>query len=389
MKTLQTTLIHPSYAAPEGFAALPSAIHHASTVLFESVAALRADRHDWSDKSSYLYGLKGTPTTYELEARLAEIEGGTHCLLTPSGLGAINLVDLALLGSGDDVLLPDNVYGPSRGLGGWLREKFGVSARHYDPLIGAGIGDLIRPNTRLVWTEAPGSISMEVPDIPAICQAAHAQGVPVAMDNTWSAGLAFKPFDHGVDIALQALTKYQSGGSDVLMGAVITRDLDLIKRLAVTHEHLGFGVGKDDAYLVLRSLPSLKLRFEAHDRGAREVATWLKGRPEIARVLHPAFPDCPGHETWKRDFTGAGGVFSVLFHPRFTETQIDRFIDGLAFFKIGYSWGGATSLCLPYRMAEMRDRWEPEGLLVRFHIGLEAPGDLIADIDRSLGTALA
>ncbi len=387
-KTLQTALVHSEYAPPAGFSALPPAIHHASTVLFESVAALRGHVHDWSDKSSYTYGLKGTPTTYELEARLAEIEGGTLCLVTPSGLAAITLVDMALLATGDDVLLPDNVYGPSRELGSWLQARLGVTARFYDPLIGSGLAGMIRPTTRLVWVEAPGSVSMEVPDVPALTRAAHAHGALVAMDNTWSAGLAFQPFAHGVDISIQALTKYQSGGSDVLMGAVITRDAELARRLGAVHHLLGYGVGKDDAYLVLRSLPSLKLRFEAHDRGARQVAAWLKERPEIVRLLHPAFPDCPGHESWKRDFTGAGGVFSVLFAPRFTEAQIDAFIDGLELFKIGYSWGGAVSLCLPYRMADMRERWEAKGTLVRFHIGLEDPQDLIEDIRRSLSVNL-
>lgn len=388
-KSKQTALIHSDFTPPGGFAALPTPIHHASTVLFENVAALRAIGPSWGDRSSYTYGLNGTPTTYELEARLAEIEGGAHCLLTPSGLAAISVVDMALLQGGDEVLIPDNVYGPSRELGDWLKARFTVTPRYYDPMIGAGIADLFRPNTRLVWTEAPGSVSMEVPDMPAICRAAQARGVLVAMDNTWSAGLAFRPFDHGVDISVQALTKYQSGGSDVLMGAVITRDPALNSRLAMVHHHLGFGVGKDDAYLVLRSLPTLKMRFEAHDAAARDVAAWLKGRAEIAKVLHPGFPDCPGHEHWKRDFTGAGGVFSVLFDPRYSEAQTDRFIDALRYFKIGFSWGGAKSLCLPYRIQTMRTRWEGTGQLLRFNIGLEDPTDLIADIRQALDTALA
>jgi cystathionine beta-lyase len=333
--------------------------------------------------------LKGTPTTYELESRIAEIEGGTHALLTPSGLSAITLVNMTFLKEGDDILLPDNVYGPSRDLGRWMDERFRVTARFYDPRIGGGIAGMIRSNTRLIWVEAPGSVSMEVPDVPAICKAAKVHGVRVAMDNTWSAGLAFHPFEHGVDLSIQALTKYQSGGSDVLMGAVITRDRELVRCLGAVHHLLGYGVGKDDTYLVLRSLPSLKLRFEAHDRGARRVAAWLKGRSEITRLLHPAFPDCPGHDIWLRDFTGAGGVFSVLFDRRYTDAQIDRFIDGLDYFKIGYSWGGATSLCLPYRMTDMRERWVEEGSLVRFHIGLEDPDDLIADIEKSLLASLS
>ncbi|HEX8883682.1 MAG TPA: cystathionine beta-lyase [Noviherbaspirillum sp.] len=381
-KSLQTRLIHHDYRAPDGFAAFPTAIHHASTVLFKDVAALRS--RNWQDKTGYTYGLHGTPTTFTLEARLAAIEGGSHCVLAPSGLAAIAMVDLALLKTGDDVLLPDNVYNPSRELGNWLSKDFGISARYYDPTVGAGIAALIQPNTRLIWTEAPGSVSMEVPDIPAICKAAHAAGALVAIDNTWSAGIAFAAFDHGVDIVMQALTKYQSGGSDVLMGAVICRDKALHQRLETAHMRLGYGVGADDAYLVSRGLATMKLRFDAHDRGARQLAAWLKARPEVSRVLHPAFPDCPGHAHWKRDFTGAGGLFSVIFDERYSEAQTDRFIDSLRLFKIGYSWGGANSLCVPYRMQGMRQGWQAKGQLLRFNVGLEDPADLIADIEQAM-----
>jgi cystathionine beta-lyase len=381
-KSLQTALIHSNYVPPAGFSAFPTAVHYASTVLFDSVAALRS--RNWQDKTAYTYGLHGTPTTFTLEARLAAIEDGKHCLLAPSGLAAIAMIDFALLKSGDDVLIPDNVYNPNRELGNWLARDFGVSVRFYDPLIGAGIAGLIQANTRLIWTEAPGSVSMEVPDIPAICAAAHDKGIMVAIDNTWSAGIGFRAFEHGVDIVMQALTKYQSGGSDVLMGAVITRDPELNHRIELAHMRLGFGVSVDDSYLVLRGLPTMKLRFDAHDAGARKVATWLKARPEIARVLHPAFSDCPGHEIWKRDFSGAGGLFSVIFDERYTETQTDRFIDNLELFKIGFSWGGANSLCVPYRIQTIRRGWSGQGQLVRFNIGLEDPLDLIADIERAL-----
>jgi cysteine-S-conjugate beta-lyase len=385
-KSLQTALIHSDYTPPEGFAAFPAPIHHASTVLFKNVAALRS--RNWQDKTAYTYGLHGTPTTFTLEARLAEIEGGTHCLLAPSGLAAIAMVDFALLKTGDDVLIPDNVYNPNRELGRWLERDFGISARFYDPMIGAGIAGLIQPNTRLVWTEAPGSVSMEVPDIPAICKAvqqkrADGQEIRVAIDNTWSAGIAFRAFEHGVDIVMQALTKYQSGGSDVLMGAVITHDKELTHRIEMAHMHIGFGVSADDTYLVLRGLPTMKLRFDAHDAGARKVAGWLKARPEIARVLHPAFEDCPGHDIWQRDFTGAGGLFSVVFDERYSEAQTDRFVDSLKLFKIGFSWGGSNSLCVPYRIQAMRKKWSGQGQLVRFNIGLEDPVDLIADIEQA------
>jgi cysteine-S-conjugate beta-lyase len=381
-KSLQTLLTTTDYTPPAGFAAFPTAIHHASTVLFNDVAALRA--RNWQDKNAYTYGLHGTPTTFTLEARLAEIEGGTHCLLAPSGLAAIAMIDFAFLKTGDDVLIPENVYGPNRELGNWLAKDFGIAARYYDPLIGEGIAALIQDNTRLIWTEAPGSVSMEMPDIPAICRAAHARGVLVALDNTWSAGLAFRAFDHGVDVVMQALTKYQSCGSDVLMGAVITRDKSIHQKIELAHMRLGMGVSADDVYLVLRGLSSMKLRFEAHDASARIVANWLKYRDEIAHVLHPAFPECPGHEIWKRDFTGAAGLFSVIFNERYSEAQTDAFIDALQLFKIGYSWGGANSLCVPYRMQTMRQQWTQAGQLVRLNIGLEDPQDLIADLEQAL-----
>jgi cystathionine beta-lyase len=381
-KTVQTSLIHSDYEAPGGFGAFPPGVHRASTVLFENVAAMRSGQ--WKDKSSYTYGLHGTPTTFTLEARLAQIEGGSHCLLAPSGLAAIAMINFALLKSGDDVLLPENVYNPNRELGRWLAQDFGVSARFYDPMIGSGIADLIRPNTKLVWTEAPGSVSMEVPDLPAICRAAKEKGVPVALDNTWSAGLALRGFEVGADIVMHALTKYQSGGADLLMGAVITQDRLLNDQLAQAHMRLGLGVGADDAYLVMRGLPTMKLRFEAHDAGARKVAAWLKARPEISKVLHPAFEDCPGHANWRRDFHGAGGLFSVLFDARYTEEQTDRFVDALRLFGIGYSWGGPNSLVMPYRIRAIRSHWQEQGVLVRFNIGLEDTGDLIADLEQAL-----
>jgi cystathionine beta-lyase len=380
-KSLQTRLTTTGYRPPEGFAAFPTAIHHASTVLFKNVAALRA--RNWQEKSGYTYGLHGTPTTFTLEARLADIEGGSHCLLAPSGLAAIAMINLALLKSGDDVLIPDNAYNPNRELAHWLQADFGISAQFYDPLIGEGIADLIKPNTRLIWAEAPGSVSMEMPDVPAICRAAKSHGVPVALDNTWSAGIAFHAFEHGVDIVMQALTKYQSGGSDALMGAVITRDKALHRKIDTAHMRLGMGVSADDTYLVLRGLPSMKLRFEAHDASARKIAGWLKQRPEIAQVLHPAIEGCPGHDIWKRDFTGAAGLFSVLFDPAYSEAQTDRFIDSLKLFKIGYSWGGANSLAVPYRMTQIRREWPYQGQLVRFNVGLEDAADLIDDLHQA------
>lgn len=379
----QTAIVHSDYQPPAGFDAFTPAIERASTILFADVAAMRA--RNWQGRNGYTYGLHGTPTTFRLEAQLAEIEGGKHCLLAPSGLAAIAMVNFGFLKTGDDVLIPENVYHPNREMGDWLSGDFGITTRYYDPLIGAGIAGLIQPNTRLIWAETPGSVTMEVPDIPAISKAAHDWGVLVAVDNTWSAGLAFDAFAHGADIVLHALTKYQSGGSDLLMGAVITREEALFTRLSVAHMRLGFGVGMDDVYLILRSLPTMKLRFEAQDAAGRTVAAWLKQRPEIARVLHPAFPDCPGHDIWQRDFTGAAGLFSLLFDPVYTEAQTDRFVEALKFFKIGFSWGGTHSLCVPFRVASMRKDWHNAGQLLRLHIGLEDVNDLIADLEQAFG----
>jgi cystathionine beta-lyase len=365
----QTGLLHGGYAPPDGFEAFPPAIHHASTVIFKNVAELRS--RDWRSKEGYTYGLHGTPTTFTLEARIAAHEGGEHCILAPSGLAAIALCNLALLRSGDDVLIPNNAYAPSRDMGRWLARDFGISARFYDPMVD-DIAALLLPNTRLVWAEAPGSVTMEVPDLRAMSAATRAAGVPLALDNTWSAGLALNGFDVGADIVMSALTKYASGGSDVLMGALVTRDKGLNDKLALAHMRIGMGVSADDAYLVMRGLPSMQARFTQHDSAAREIATWLKTRPEVSKVLHPMFADCPGHANWQRDFTGAAGLFSFILPDH---VAADRFVDALELFAIGYSWGGAHSLVMPYE-TEL-------GAIIRLNIGLEHPADLINDLTQA------
>jgi cystathionine beta-lyase len=388
-RALQTRIVHAETELKPGFASFATPVMRASTVIFPDLATVRAA--DWRDDSQWRYGLHATPTSAALAQRIAAIEGGKHALLQPSGLAAISNVYFGIVKSGDDVLIPDNVYSPNRDHGEWLARDFGVSVRYYDPLIGAGIAELIRPNTRLIWIEAPGSVTMEVPDVRAIVEAARARDVVTAIDNTYSAGLAFRPLELGVDISVQALTKYQSGGSDVLMGATITVDHELHLKLKRARMHLGIGVSSDDCSLVLRSLPSMKARFEAHDRTALGLARWLKTRPEIAAVLHPALPDCPGHALFMRDFTGAGGLFSVIFDERYSPAQIDAFVEALELFAIGWSWGGANSLAMPYDVASMRaaSGWTHRGTLVRFYAGLEEEADLRADIERSLAAALA
>ncbi len=389
LSQMASSLIHPKEKKAVGWQSLCVPIDRASTVVFPDLAAFRS--HDWDDDAQWRYGLYGTPTTAALAQRIAILEGGEYALLQPSGLAAISNIYFGLMKVGDDVLVPDNAYISNREHGDWLAERLGISVRYYDPMIGSGIAELIKPNTRLLWIEAPGSVTMEVPDVRALSAVARQYGVITALDNTYSGGLAFRPFEHGCDISMHALTKYPSGGSDVLMGATVTKDKHLHAQLKLARMRMGLNVSVDDCALVLRSLNSLATRYEAHTRSALELAKWLKNRPEIDLVLHPALPDCPGHAHWKRDFDGAGGLFSVIFNPTFSEAQIDAFIEGLRLFKIGLSWGGAHSLALTFRVANLRTatRWTHAGILVRFYIGLEATQDLRADLEQSLKTHLS
>jgi cysteine-S-conjugate beta-lyase len=384
----QTRIVHAETHLEPGFEAFTTPVVRASTVVFPDMATVRGA--DWRNDAQWRYGLHATPTSASLAQRIAAIEGGKQALLQPSGLSAISNVYFGIVKSGDDVLVPDNVYSPNREHGDWLAQDFGLSVRYYDPLIGAGIAELIRPNTRLIWLEAPGSVTMEVPDVRAIVAVARARNVVTAIDNTYSAGLAFRPLELGVDISVQALTKYQSGGSDILMGATITIDREVHLKLKRARMRMGIGVSADDCSLVLRSLPSMKARFEAHDRTALGLARWLKTRPEIAAVLHPAMPDCPGHAVFMRDFTAAGGLFSVVFHERYRAQQIDAFVEALELFALGWSWGGANSLAMPYDVASMRppSNWPHRGTLVRFYAGLEDEADLRADIERAMASTL-
>ncbi len=384
---LSTELIHHTYLPPDGFAAPQPGVFKASTVLFKDVAALRS--RDWRSREGYTYGLHGTPTTMLLEERIATLEGGRQCLLVPSGLAAVALVDLALLSPGDEVLLPSNVYGPSRELARNELARWGITHRLYDPMDAGALQSTISPATKLVWLEAPGSVTMEFPDLAALALVARNRGVLTALDNTWGAGLALRGFEHGIDVVMQALTKYPSGGGDVLMGSVTTADRALHERIKGTHMRLGLGVAANDVELVLRSLPSLALRYTAQDQAARLLAQWLQSQPQVARVLHPALPGSPGHEHWARHCTQAAGIFSVLLQPSYTAAQVDRFVDALQLFGIGYSWAGPISLAVPYDLRQMREGTALQGHLVRLCIGLEAVADLQADLQQALQQAFA
>jgi cystathionine beta-lyase len=380
---LTTRLIHHPYQPPGGFGAIQPGVHKASTVLFPSVAALRS--RSWKSRSGYTYGLHGTPTTFTLEERIATLEGGTHCVLAPSGLGAITMINVALLQQGDEVLLPFNVYGPSREQARTLLAGWGITHRLYDPMDAAGLRAMIGERTRLVWLEAPGSVTMEFPDLRGLVAAARERGVLTALDNTWGAGIAFRAFDLQIDIVMHALTKYPSGGGDVLMGSVVTRDELLYHRMAQAHGRLGVGVGANDAEMVLRSLPSMALRYHAHDQAARQLAGWLGTQPTVSQVLHPAIPGAPGHVHWADTCSAAAGLFSVLLDPALAPQQVDAFCDALRLFKLGYSWGGPLSLVVPYEMSVLRDGpGSLPGHLVRLSIGLENVADLQADLEQAL-----
>ncbi|MDR2240497.1 MAG: PLP-dependent transferase [Zoogloeaceae bacterium] len=399
-----TGLIHHPYVPPAGFEAPQPGVFKASTVFFPNVAALRAS--EGKDKSGYTYGLHGTPTTLTLEARIAALEGGAHCLLAPSGLAAIANVALALLQAGDEVLIPDNAYGPNLALAQGQLARYGITHQIYDAMNVADLADRISARTKLVWLEAAGSVTLEFPDLIAQARLCRTRGVICALDNTWGAGLAFKPFDLdgaglGADVSVHALTKYPSGGGDVLMGAITTRDAALHARLQRARARLGFGVGANDVEAVLRALPSLALRYATADRAARELARWCAAQPAFAQVLHPALPGSPGHAHWQQvcaaaeaaEVVGRGaaaGLWSVVVRERHTQAQVDAFCDALRLFKLGYSWGGPVSLVVPYDLNAMRPAWPAHlsrGIVLRFSAGLENPRDLQADLAQALAAA--
>jgi cystathionine beta-lyase len=382
MSTWQTRLLHSQARIPQGYRSLATPVYRGSTTLFPSSADVT---DDWDqERAGYTYGLYGTPTALELAARICELESGCHTLLTPGGQSAISLIDFALLKAGDHILLPQSVYRPNRQLTASLLARFGITATFYEPTIGGEIAKLFNEKTRLIWTESPGSVTMEVQDLPAIVEAAHSRNVLVALDNTWSAGVLLDAFARGVDVTMQAITKYIGGHSDVLLGSVTVRDEALYRQLGEARQVIGAAVSPDDCSLALRGLQTLAVRLDAVERSALAIANWLAERPEVERVLHPALPSCPGHDFYTRDFLGSSGVFSIVFRPGPTREAVGAFVDALQLFKIGYSWGGTTSLAVAYTIGRASGRPAYEHRLVRFSVGLESTSDLIGDLEKAL-----
>jgi cysteine-S-conjugate beta-lyase len=381
-KSWKTNLIHSDAHVPENFRSLVTPVYRGSTVLFPKADAVQ---DEWDQhKVGYTYGLYGTPTVLELAARICELENGLRTFITPGGQSAITLINFAFLSAGDHILVPESIYAPNREFGVEVLRRFGVEVQFYPPTIGTGIQGLLKSNTRLVWCESPGSVTLEVQDVPAFAEAAHRAAARLVLDNTWSAGVYFDAFAHGVDVTMQALTKYVGGHSDLLLGSITVRDEAACQRVGSAQYLLGLAVSPDDCSLALRGMKTLAVRLKAIEEAALTLANWLAARPEIEFVLHPALPSCPGHECWKRDFTGSAGVFSIVFSRAFSKPQVLAFVDALELFEIGYSWAGVTSLAVAYDFHSAKNRPDYGHRIVRLNVGLEDTADLQADLERAL-----
>jgi cystathionine beta-lyase len=358
----------------QGFISVPA--FRGSTVLYPDMATLK------SRKQRYTYGTHGTPTTDALTEAWTDLAGAAGTVLVPSGLSAITMALMTALGAGDHLLMTDAAYFPARNFADNALNRMGVETTYYDPAIGAGVTELLRPNTKAVFTEAPGSQTLDMQDIPAISAAAHARGVCVIMDNTWATPLFYSPHTHGVDLAVEAGTKYLSGHSDLLLG-LVSANAEWLPRLRKYVDLFAIPPGPDDVFLALRGLRTMELRLREAERQALALAHWLQARPEVLRVIHPALPDDPGHAIWRRDFTGSSGLFTVVLRPA-PEAAVAAMIDGLELFGIGYSWGGFESLVIPFDCTAYRTatRWAPGGPTLRFHVGFEDLEDLKEDLDR-------
>jgi cystathionine beta-lyase len=379
----ETTIVHSGLHPERHEGAVNPPVFHASTILSETVEEFRRKRKNWLlDQPGTYYGRFGTPTTEALQEAIAMLEGGHRTLLYPSGLAACAGALLAFLSSGDHVLMSDSVYGPTRNFATEFLGRFGVSTSFFDPLAGSSIASLIRPETRVVYLESPGSLTFEMQDTPAIAEVARRRGITVIADNTWATPLYFKPLAHGVDVSIQAATKYIVGHSDAMLGTV-TCTKNAWKKLKGSTYELGQTAGPDDVYLGQRGLRTLAVRLKQHWATGLALAEWIARQPEVERVLHPALPGDPGHALWKRDFTGASGLFGVVLKEGITDRALCAMIDGLELYGIGSSWGGFESLIVPFdpREARTATRWTHKGPCFRIHAGLEHVDDLIADLD--------
>lgn len=371
---LETRAISAGRMSDAHFGAVNTPVYRASTILYPDMAAIKAN------KQPYTYGRRGTPSTDSFDRAICELEGAAHTCSVTSGVQAIGLAILSVCGAGDHLLMVDSCYEPSRILCERTLKRFGIETSYYAP--GDDITPHLRPNTRAVFCEAPGSLTFEMQDIPALARTAHAHGASVLMDNTWATPLFFRPLEHGVDLSIQAATKYIGGHADVMLGYVAANARHAA-RLHQVHGDLGLFASGDDCFLGLRGLRTLSVRLARHQETGLTLARWLQGRPEVARILHPALESDPGHVLWKRDFSGACGLFGVVLKPA-SEAAVAAFVDGLRLFGIGYSWGGFESLIVPAHIKRTAKPFIAEGPVLRFHAGLEDAGDLIADLEQGL-----
>jgi cystathionine beta-lyase len=380
-----TLIVHTAREPEQHSGVVNPPVYHASTILYPTLESYSRRADGEAKYHTVRYGAYGVPTTFALAEAVAALEGGHNAVVTSSGLAAVTLTLTAFVAQGDHILMVDSVYGPTREFCNTVLKRFGVATTYYDPLIGSNIADVIQANTRLVFTESPGSLTFEVQDIPAIAAAAHQRDVLVLLDNTWGTPLFFKPFTHGVDVSIQAATKYIAGHSDLVIGTITTRTENLFRRLKDTTMTFGDMAGPDDCYLTLRGLRSMGARLQRQQASGLQVAQWLQRRPEVKRVLYPPLPEDPGHALWQRDFTGACSLFGVILHTT-SAKAVAHMVDHYRYFKIGSSWGGYESLVVPAYPANLRTAapWTEPGFVLRYHVGLEDPEDLITDLEEGL-----